>query len=80
MIGERLGECGAHVSSQRIVARHGLVRTLNDFDVFLASQHFHDCGLGEASYDVEMDGSDFYATVFLDMVDVRFDIFRCRSQ
>ena len=69
-----------HVSSQRIVARHGLVSTLNDYDIFFASQRVHDCGFWEGSDDVEMDGSEFYATGFLDMVDVCFDFSRCRFQ
>jgi hypothetical protein len=48
--------------------------------IFFASQSVYDCGFWEGSDDVEMDGSNFYATGSLDMVDVRFDIFRCRFQ
>ena len=54
-----------HVSCHRIVARHGLVSTLNDYDILLRSQHVHYCGFREGSDDVEIDGSPFSSVLSL---------------
>ena len=78
MIGECLRECGTYRASGPSPAMGSSVRSM--IMIFFASQSVHDCGFWEGSDDVEMDGSNFYATGSLDMVDVRFDIFRCRFQ
>ena len=56
-----LGERGADVAAERVVAAEGFVGALEDDDVLLALERGHDGGLGEGADDVDVDGADLDA-------------------
>ena len=71
-----LGERGADVAAERVVAGEGFVGALEDDDVLLALERFDDGRLGEGANDVDVDGADFDAAGLAQVVDGGFDVFR----
>ena len=53
-----LGERGANVAAQRVVAGQRFVGALEDDDVLLALERCNDGRLGEGADDVDVDGAD----------------------
>ena len=70
-----LSEGGAHLASERIVAGERLVGAFNDDDGLLAFQGVDDGGQGEGADDVDVDGTDFGAAGFAEVVHGGLDIF-----
>ena len=72
---DRLGERGADVAAERVVAAECFVGALEDDDVLLALERGNDGGLGEGADDVDVDGADFDAAGLAEVVDGGFDVF-----
>ncbi len=70
-----LGDRGADVFAEGVVGREGFVGALEDDDVFLAANRFHDGCLGEGADDVDMDGADAGITGLPEVVDGGLDVF-----
>ena len=52
---QRLVERGANIAPHRVIAGHRLVGPLQDDDVLLACQRFHDRRFREGTEDIQMD-------------------------
>src|SRR5208283_5872780 len=68
------------VAGQRVVARHPLVRPLEDDDSLLAAERVYDGRLGERPDDVYVDGADLGVALVPQVVARRLDVVRRASQ
>ena len=72
---DRLGERGADVAAERIVAGERFIGAFEDDDVLLALERGDDGGFREGADDVDVDGADFDALDVAEVVDGGFDVF-----
>ncbi len=77
---ERLVQRGADIPPHRVVARHRLVRALEDDDVPLAGECGDDIGHGERPVDIDVNRADGRVPLFAQIVDRRLDILRGRAE
>ncbi len=75
VVGQGLGESGADVAGQRVVAGHRLVGPLDDDDVLFASEGLNHGGFGEGADNVEVDRAQLFAASLFYVVDRRLYIF-----
>ena len=75
-----LGERGANVAAQRIVAGHRLVGALQNDDVLLALESRDDGGFGEGTNHVDVNGADLHTARGAQVVDGSLDILRGRAE
>ena len=75
-----LGEGGANVAAQRIVAGQSLVGPLQDDDVLLALERGDDGGLGEGANHIDVDGADAGPALLAQIIDCGLDVFGRRAE
>ena len=75
-----LGERGADVAAERVVAGERFVGALEDDDVLLALERGDDGGFGEGTDHVDVDGADGDAAGLAQVVDGGFDVFSGRAE
>jgi hypothetical protein len=75
-----LGERGANVAAERIVAGQRFVCALENDDVLLALERGNDGGFGEGTNDVDVDGADADAAGLAQVVDRGLDVFSGRAE
>ncbi len=75
-----LGQGGARVTGERVVAGHRLVGPLDDDDVALADQRPDHRRFGKRPQDVDVHDAEFDATGGAQVIDRRLDVFRGGAQ
>ena len=70
-----LGEGGADVAAERVVAGKGFVGALEDDDVLLALEGFNDGGFGKGADDIDVKGADAGAVLLAQEIDSSLDVF-----
>ena len=73
---QRLAQRRPDFAPHGVVARHGLVRALENDDVALADQRVDDGGFREGPENVQVNRADFRVALLPQIVDGRLDILR----
>ena len=75
-----LGECGANVAAERVVAGKSFVSSLEDDDVLLALERGNDGRFREGANDIDVNGTDRCPARLAKVIDCGFDVLSGRAE